>query len=760
MTHLSAGARVALLLGAKEAQSLGAAEIDREHVFIGLCRAETIAHLQPQESDLSSEEQLRARLEGSELLRAYTECGFDFTRARRRVRELWGQKHPSPAAFTGHRSAQCRAVFAVADSHAPAGVTCAGLFHALLETPGLVIEEVLGELKVSRHDLAAALGRVASEPMAAPEAATPWTRDLTQLARDGRLQPAIGRDQEFKQMARTLLQSGKNSPILVGDAGVGKTAIVEGLAVRLATGRVPEPLGALKIVEVSLGAMVAGAKFRGEFEERIQQLIKAAEAERNLVLFIDEIHMLLGAGAGGGAMDAANLLKPALARGILRCIGAATTADYQRYIEHDAALTRRFQVVWVEEPTRAQAVEILSSLRPGLEKHYEVGIQTDAIEAAVDLSIRYLPDRHLPDKAIDVLNQACSRAVFSTFSPSLDGATPVAVGRSHVAEAIAERCRVPLEHLTRDESRQLLQLEATLRARVIGQDHAVDAVANVLRTSRTGLRNPRRPVGVFLLTGPTGTGKTELARAVAEALFGDEERLIRLDMSEFSERHQVARLIGSPPGYIGHEHGGQLTDAVRARPYSVVVFDEVDKAHADVHNLFLQILDEGTLTDGHGRAASFREAVVFMTANYTAANGGNAIGFKAAAADTPSGSHDAAAGLFRPEIVNRLDRVIAFNPLGIEAIRQIVDKIVRRANTSLAAQRITIELSPAACALVAEQGYSAEFGARALERAFNTLVEQPVGRLILEAQLTPGSRVSVRVDDSGGRLVFAPDLRL
>jgi ATP-dependent Clp protease ATP-binding subunit ClpC len=550
----------------------------------------------------------------------------------------------------------------------------------------------------------------------------------------------------------------------VGDAGVGKTAIVEGLAVRMASPDAPAEVAKLRIVELSLGALVAGTKYRGEFEERLLKILEEAEGDPSLVIFIDEIHLMLGAGGGSGGMDAAALLKPALARGRLRAIGATTTKEY-RLIEADPALERRFQVVWIEEPTRGTAVDILERLKSRLEEHHGVAVTSAAIQAAVDLSIRHLPDLRLPDKAIDLIDQACSRAKLVTFSPRVnaDGVGPQTVDADDVAVVVSERCRVPVASLTEAEADRLLRMEDALGRRVLGQDHAVSAIAEAVRSSRVGLRERRGPVGVFLILGPTGTGKTELARALAEFLFGSEDHLIRFDMSEYSEKHSVAKLIGAPPGYIGYDQGGLLTDRVRNQPYSVVLFDEVEKAHPEVFDLFLQIFDEGRLTDSRGRRAGFADTIVILTSNL----GGSALpkpGRKIGLAPSGAGASEAAAmaayeervreavsRFFRPELRNRIHREILFHPLGAEVIERILEGLVDRLNARLAPRGVRVEVSPAARAALMERGYDPEMGARAMQRAVSDLIEEPLSQTLMSERIPPGSRLRVEMDGEAAR---------
>jgi ATP-dependent Clp protease ATP-binding subunit ClpC len=697
MPNPTTAARLAYSMAAYEAESLGAAELGTEHLFIGLCKADALedtAALQALGLDAAARD--AAREEAAAFLRIAGEASLDLLRARRRLRDLWLREHPERTQFSGHRTEACRAVCAAAERRVEGRTTLLALMRALLEKPEPLVERTLAEQKLAAPQLAARFE--AALPSVRETGVARWGRDLSRLAREGQLRPVLARDAETKQVARILMQAAKSNPLLVGEPGVGKTAIVEGLAVRLAGPDAPAALRGTRIVEVSPGTLLAGTGQRGEFEERVQELMREAERDPNLVVFIDEAHSLLGSGgAARGAMSAADLLKPALARGTIRCIAATTLDEYRKHIEPDAGLARRFQLVWVDEPTREQALTILQGVKANLESHHGVRIEEAALEAAVDLSIRYLPELKLPDKAIDLLDQACTRALLGTFSASAGAAKATAIGRPEIASVVSERCRVPVEDLRDDEAKRMLGMDDVLRRRVIGQDTAVAQLADALRTAKAGLRDPRRPLGVFLLLGPTGTGKTELARALAEFLFGDERSLIRLDMSEYAEKHQAARLIGAPPGYIGHDEGGQLTDAVRARPYSVVLFDEVEKAHPDVHGLFLQIFDEGALTDGHGRSASFREAVILLTSNLGATRDGatpRVMGFQrdeAEAADSAEEQMlDAVERAFRPELRNRIQKILVFRELSPEAVGGIVDKVLRRANQSLAPRKIVL----------------------------------------------------------------------
>ena len=641
-----------------------------------------------------------------------------------------------------------------------------------------------------------------------------YAKNLVQEARSGKLDPVIGRDEEIRRVLQILSRRTKNNPILIGEPGTGKTAIVEGLAGRIVRGDVPENLKNKQLYSLDIGALVAGAKYKGEFEERLKSVIKdVTHAEGEIILFIDEIHTLVGAGGGEGAMDAANILKPALARGELRAIGATTLNEYQKYFEKDKALERRFQTVMVDEPDELSAISILRGLKERYENHHKVRIQDDACIAAVTLSERYISNRFLPDKAIDLMDEAASQVRMAAESASPDlkdleekiaalhrekeeavtaqdfekaaqlrdiekdyqeqveierdkwhkqmSANRGTVTEDDIAKVVAGWTGIPVTRLTEDESQRLLQLEKVLHERVVGQDEAVAAVAKAIRRSRVGLKDPKRPIGSFLFLGPTGVGKTELCKTLAEAMFGDENAMIRIDMSEYMEKHTVSRLVGSPPGYVGHEEGGQLTEKVRRKPYSVVLFDEIEKAHPDVWNILLQILEDGIVTDSQGRRVDFKNTIIVMTSNVGAKN--------ITAADTPlgfDGSGEAAKRTeeerfarikdavmaelrqtFRPEFLNRIDEIIVFHQLTEENIRSIARRMLDTIGSRMAAQGITLQADDDAVAALAKDGFDARYGARPLRRTLQNEVEDVVAEQMLDGQLKSGDTAHVRLKD-------------
>jgi ATP-dependent Clp protease ATP-binding subunit ClpC len=662
------------------------------------------------------------------------------------------------------------------------------ILSALLDDARSPLAETLRSEGASPGALSG-VGRQGQAPGGHPDTPTldEYGRDLTDEARSGRLDPVIGRASEIEQTVEVLSRRTKNNPVLIGDPGVGKTAIVEGLAQRIVAGEVPRTLKDRRVVALDMAGLVAGSQYRGQFEERLKKVIdEVTEAKKGVILFIDEMHQVVGAGATGeGSMDAGNILKPALARGDLSVVGATTLDEYRKHIEKDAALERRFQPVMVPEPTVEDTIEILRGLRDSYEAHHQVRYMDEALDAAANLSDRYISDRFLPDKAIDLMDQAGARVslrmVGDTEAVELEEglsrlrrekdeavnaedyeraseikrqiaeaeqqlsgigeggvATPSVVTVDDIAEVLSARTGIPVSQLTETERERLMKLEELLHERVIGQDQAVTAVAQAVRRGRAGMGDPDRPTGSFLFLGPTGVGKTELAKALAELLFGDPDRMIRFDMSEFQEKHTVSRLVGSPPGYVGYEEAGQLTEAVRRKPYSVVLFAEVEKAHPDVFNLLLQVLDDGRLTDAQGRTVDFRNTVVIMTSNIASKHILDHTG------DIEEIRDDLMAELhahFRPEFLNRIDEVIVFHSLGREDLVQIVDLLLEGTRRRLHAQGVRLEVTEAAKEWLADRGYQPEFGARPLRRTIQSECDNRLSNMLLDGTLNPGDTV-------------------
>jgi ATP-dependent Clp protease ATP-binding subunit ClpC len=697
------------------------------------------------------------------------------------------------------------------------------LFLAFYEVPESMAYRILLKLGLEKEDAIKAVkkyreGRskvsrdISSKAKKAgkqlPEVLRKYGIDLTGLAEEGKLDPVIDRETEIKRVIQILSRRTKNNPVLVGPAGVGKTAIVEGVAQRIANGEVPDNLKDKRIVALDMAALVAGTKYRGEFEERLKQVLDAVKEEGNIILFIDELHTVIGAGAAEGSMDAANIMKPALARGEIRVIGATTTDEFRKHIEKDPALERRFAPVWVDEPDIETAIEMLKGLRPKLEEHHKVKITDDAIEAAVKLSKKYIQGRYLPDKAIDVLDEACARKkIEATYtSPELSqlkeklhqlraeldeavkkeefdraarlkkeikqieerikeleekmekssGEERPVVTAEDVAEVISEMTGIPASKLQEEEIKKLLRMEEELHKRVIGQQRAIKAIAESIRRARAGLQPPNRPLGSFLFLGPTGVGKTELAKTLAEYLFGDENAMIRLDMSEYMEKHAVSKLIGAPPGYVGYEEGGQLTEAVRRKPYSVILLDEIEKAHPDVFNILLQILDDGRLTDAKGRTVDFSNTVIIMTSNVGSEYLMNLSKeeFEKNYDKIKEQIMEELKKRFRPEFLNRIDEIIIFHPLAEEEIKKIVDLLISKLNKRLAERGIKVKLTDRAKSELAKRGYVPEFGARPLRRTIQREVETPLSVQILEGKVKEGDTVVVDYDEEKGEFTF------
>lgn len=585
-----------------------------------------------------------------------------------------------------------------------------------------------------------------------------YGRDLNAQAKLGKIGPAIARETEIRAIARTLSRSKKNNPLLLGDAGVGKTAVVEGLAYAIQSGSAPTALLKWRIVQIEIGVLVAGTSLRGQFEERLLGILEEVKASGNVIVFIDEIHTIVGAGETiDSNLDAANILKPALARGEIMCIGATTHEEYRRAIAKDPALDRRFRPIDIPEPAMDDGIEILKGQRQRLETHHGVVITQEAVEAAVKLSVRYLTDRRLPDKALDLLDEACTRVVIRTRNPDEEETGEAnEVRADDVAVVLSEWTGIPAAEMTRDERQRLAKIETELLSRVVGQDEAVLMVADAIKTARAGLGDPNRPIGTFLFLGPSGVGKTELARALAASLFGSEEAMLRLDMSEFHDAHTAARLIGSPPGYKDASRGGQLTEGLRRRPYSVVLLDEIEKAAPEVFDLFLQVFDEGRLSDAHGRKVDCRHSVFIMTSNIGSVEGNrDALGFRIGEASVARDFRAYLGKYFRPEFINRLDEVITFNALSRDVVRKIMDKQLIEVHQRLSAQRLTLQLTDAAREIIMQAGFEPTNGARPMRRAIERLLTRPLSTFLLSEALEVGSTLTADVSESVGRLRFS-----
>ena len=810
MTHenqFTPRAEEALRLAQEAAEEMGHGYVGTEHILLGLMREEDgIAHRVMREYGMT-EDMICTVLErsvGKGLSGAAPSQGLT-PRAKSAV-----ELAVSEAMRMGAGS--------IGTEHLLMGLLREGSNMAIrvLETVGIDPKKMYSSIvqKINEGPRAAAGG---SMPLSHREdgkkgkTLAEFTRDLTEAARQGKLDPVIGREKEIQRVIQILSRRTKNNPVLIGEPGVGKTAIAEGLAQRIAAADVPEELLDKRVLSLDLSGMVAGTKYRGEFEERIKKTIDEVKKAGNVILFIDELHTIVGAGSAEGAVDAANILKPALSRGEIRVVGATTLNEYRKYIEKDAALERRFQPVTVAEPTPETAIEILKGLRDKYEAHHKLTITDEAVEAAVRLSVRYINDRFLPDKAIDLMDEAASRVRMDaeSASPELksleekiaalrkEKAEVLAaqdyekaaqlrdieqnyleqadierenwrknlavnrgtVGEEDIAKVVAGWTGIPVTRLTEDESQRMLKLEEVLHKRVVGQDEAVTAVAKAIRRSRVGLKDPKRPIGSFLFLGPTGVGKTELCKALAEVMFGSENDMIRIDMSEYMEKHTVSRLVGSPPGYVGHEEGGQLTEKVRRKPYSVVLFDEIEKAHEDVWNILLQILEDGIVTDSQGRRVDFKNTIIVMTSNVGARNitaADKPLGFDGRETEADEKARfdrikqavmDELRRTFKPEFLNRIDETIVFRQLTEEDIRRIAQRMLEITGKRMAQQGITLLADDEAVTALAKDGFDPQYGARPLRRAIQNEVEDAVAEQMLEGKLQSGDTAHICLQD-------------
>ncbi len=810
-------AQQALSAALQCASELGHSYIGSEHLLLGLCA------------------------DGTSVASQYlTARGADTEKIKNALIALTGVGAPSSVSATEMTPRTKKIIegsFTEAQKNGQEYIGTEHLLAALLGESDCVAVKILENIGVSvpelRNDLAAFLsaatgreardgnsGRASGESvgkgvLANTQALRNHGRDLNEMAASGKIDPIIGRENETDRVIQILSRRTKNNPCLIGEPGVGKTAVVEGLAQRIVAGNVPENLLSKTIVTLDIASMIAGAKYRGEFEERFKNIMEEVRKNPDIILFIDEIHTLIGAGAAEGAVDAANIIKPALARGEMQVIGATTISEYRKHIEKDAALERRFQSVTVGEPSHEDALAILRGLKDKYEAHHKLKISDEALEAAVTLSTRYITDRFLPDKAIDLIDEAASRLRISahTSPPDLkqieeeikslakekeeavkgqdferaatlrdreqalkqeydakkeewtqqqNGSCPV-VRDVDVADVVTQWTGIPVNRLLEEESEKLLQLDTLLKERVIGQDTAVDAIAKAIRRGRMGLKDPRRPVGSFIFMGPTGIGKTELAKALAQIMFGDTNAMIRLDMSEYMEKHSVSKLIGSPPGYVGFEEGGQLTEKIRRKPYSVVLFDEIEKAHPDVFNILLQVLEDGVLTDSQGRHVDFRNTIIILTSNVGAGElaATKSLGFTAESFDKndraarESRMMQALRTTFRPEFLNRIDDIIVFNSLTRENIEQIAALMLADLQKRIADIGITLTVTPAVSAFLATEGFDETYGARPLRRAVVRLVEDPFSAQMLEGKIAYGDRVVADIKD--GAVSFAKE---
>lgn len=762
MKDLSMSSTFAWQIAASEAAAGKFQFIEKEHLLIGILSLEKLLMLDTDKLKLKSKDLLAIQLEYELIEDLLNDFEIDSTKLRRELRDKLGKGSYEHAEKIVHRSEACKNIFKRSEELAKSSkeVSCIHIFNAVIENPKGIISKLLKASEAEQEEFkqrAQALINIwekrdrqpvkvhsgkSKETEKGSHYLMKYGRDLTLEAKEGKLGPFIGRRKELLSVIQTLARRSKNNPVLVGEAGVGKTAIVEALALRIIEDKDPKILAGKRIIEINISALTGGTKYRGEFEERLTHIIEEARAHPEIIVFIDELHNVIGAGRVEGGMDAANLMKPALARGDLRCIGATTIAEYRRYVESDKALERRFEKIIVNEPSSDETMEMLEGIRPNWEKHHGVKITDDALKAAVDFSIRFDVDHQLPDKAIDLVDKAGARVRIPLLSNWVEGKENLAeVTDQTIAEVISEKMGVPLEiitgHIEGTKQPRLLGLESFLKSRIIGQDEAVNLVCQRLLISHAGLAKRRGPLAVFLFLGPTGVGKTEMARRMSEFLFGNDKQLIRFDMSEFMEEHSVSKLIGSPPGYVGYDEEGQLTGQLRTKPYSVVLFDEVEKAHQKVFDIFLQLFDEGRITDAKGRTTDGRNAIFVMTSNISADKNIDKIGFgKQDSTDSKISVLEEVHKFFRKEFINRINEIIIFGSLNEDHIRRILKPMLAEIVDNVKSKyNVTLKIEDEAANFVAQMGYNKECGARELRRTVERLIQIPLSDLILSGEL-------------------------
>jgi ATP-dependent Clp protease ATP-binding subunit ClpC len=748
MKPFSISVDTAWKLAVWEASAAKSRFIEKEHAVIGLLSLEKVAAGKPDDLKLNREQWNGVRAEWAALREVFSACSLNATALRRELRNAIGTGTHQHSEKVIHRSAECKAFFQIAAALAGEAeqVSALHLLAAIVGEPGELLAQLLANHAVTPADLKTQLLERTSQGFKVPveEGAqkeqpksflAKFGKDLTASARDGKLGPFVGRREELLQVIQTLARNSKNNPVLLGEPGVGKTAVVEALALRMVDGKVPEFLQGSRIIELNMGVLVAGTSYRGEFEERLTGIIREATEQKDVILFIDEIHTLIGTGKASGSMDAAQILKPALARGELRCIGATTISEYRKHIEADAALERRFEKVIVEEPSQSECIEMLKGIREKLEQHHGCSIDDDAISSAVELLIRFDYDHRLPDKAIDLLDRAGAKQQAPRLTMIGQKQSVGTINAESIAEVLAKKLGMPKDiisgHLGSNFKAQLQGLAARLKLRVIGQDAAIDSVAQRLIMAYSGISSRKGPLGVFLFLGPSGVGKTELARSLACELFGSDKSMIRLDMSEYREEHSTSKLVGSPPGYVGYEEEGQLTGKLRTKPYSILLLDEAEKAHPKIFNIFLQLFDEGRITDAKGRTVDASNCIIILTSNIKPGKA-KKLGF--GAADEPAKPDDIPElkQFFRPELLNRLDEQILFNSLDKGHIQRILEPILNDICKRIKQQHdITLEIAQEVKEMLAEKGYKPEYGARELRRVVERELEMKLAEKLL-----------------------------